>query len=199
MESKTFPTKKEQERFSFSWNTILVSLAILVAIVAVAAVITLLPSSPLHIEIKDDTLPAVSLDSLSWNTERPDSPDPYLSVGDLPPNVYNKEFERPPKDAFTFRINRTPYLSNGELHDLFAQNGSFNKYDMTVTILLQDGTILYQSGLVSPNQYIHTVPCDVKLEESPCSAAAIVQIYDEDSTEEPLETFTEQLTITQVK
>lgn len=62
-------------------------------------------------------------------------------------------------------INGNPVFLNGtEPGNLRIENAPGNPYDMRVTITLEDGRVVYESGGIKPNYHIDSAPLAVDLD-----------------------------------
>lgn len=198
MTERPASTPTKQKQLSLSWVYLGICCVVFLLIACVAAVMTFLPSAPVKNQGADSAPTAVAeiaLESLTWETERPDDYDPHAVTGSIPADIFPPNETEDQKDTFTFRINSRPCLSDGQLTNLYVENCLANNGSMTVTILSGDGSVLYQSGLLSPNQYLCDVPCDFKTDAPSIPAVAIIQAYSGLPGSQPVETFSQQIQI----
>ena len=165
-------------------------------IIIICSVFLILGLAVLGISLYIRSSEIQAFESLSWETVSPDFYDPNAYSGDLPEEIAQHEDPAPAKDTFHFYLNSKPYLADGSLHGLYARNCSGNRGNMTVTLLLMDNTVLYQSGLLLPNQYLDTVPCSYQTSLSLLDAVAVIQVYGKGGGKTPVDTFTQPLEIT---
>lgn len=104
--------------------------------------------------------------------------DPAAQTGALPGSPRN---EKAPGDGlFSYRINATPvFEGDGTGGDILVQNPAFNEFLMVLEIgQPDDGTLLYQSQYIAPNQYIEKIDLQKQLDPGEYEVVAYINIID---------------------
>lgn len=175
------------KRFSNSLQHLLISLALIGGIGLVVAAVVLL--SP------EKQPPSLAQALPLEETPIPSGYDVNCITDSIPPEVFSQEFPQYEADTFTYRLNRTPYWQDGALHDLYFENPSGNFYNMRADIALTDGTAVYRSGVITPNQYIQEIPMETAPANSTVKAVVTIAVFKGLDSSSPIQTFTEEIEI----
>ncbi|MPM53249.1 hypothetical protein SDC9_100014 [bioreactor metagenome] len=108
--------------------------------------------------------------------------------------------EKADKSTVSLKINARPIFEDGNSQgDLYIVNPVNNAYHMNVIIRLDDtDEVIYESGMMAPNQYIDSDTLLKKLEKGEHPATAYMHIFDAEDLEHSINTSTASLII-QVK
>lgn len=108
--------------------------------------------------------------------------------------------EKADKSKVSLKINARPIFEDGNSEgDLYIVNPVDNAYHMNVIICLDDtDEVIYESGMMAPNQYIDKDTLLKKLEKGEHPATAYMRIFDTEDLEHSINTSTASLII-QVK
>lgn len=108
--------------------------------------------------------------------------------------------EKADKSKVSLKINARPIFEDGNSQgDLYIVNPVDNAYHMNVIIRLDDtNEVIYESGMMAPNQYIDKDTLLTKLDKGEHPATAYMHIFDAEDLEHSINTSTASLII-QVK
>ena len=176
------------KRFSHTAQDTFIALA-LVAVVGLTIILTvlLMPSEEYTQENGEESHAAA--------LEIPQGYDANCITGPIPEEIFSKEFPQFNAEAFTYRLNCTPYWQDGLLQDLYIENPKGNFYNMRVDIALKDGPFIYRSGAITPNQYLQNV--EIKAAPAPSTVKAVVTItiFKDLDFDQPAATFSDDIEI----
>lgn len=83
-------------------------------------------------------------------------------------------------DMMNITINPKPVFQNGKSEGLLCiENIKQNHVNYIVTIKLEDGTQIYESGFLRPNHYIESAKLDKNLKKGEYPAIAYFKAYDD--------------------
>lgn len=112
--------------------------------------------------------------------------------------ILNAMQERADASRISIQINSRPYFEDGSSEgSLYIVNPVKNAFHMTVEIRLDDtDEVIYQSGLLAPNQFIDNDKLTKVLKKGEHNATAYLHAYDSEETDKRVNTATASLVIT---
>lgn len=88
------------------------------------------------------------------------------------------------ESMFSISINTAPTFENGSsAGNLRIENSPENNYLMVVKLVMEDGTLIYESGAITPAHYIEYATLDRKLDKGEYSVMAHFEAYDMETKE----------------